>query len=966
MALMELQSPPVKSAPILRLITLLVMMFLSACVSLKHFESDVITSPLDTNQYRSLSLENGLQVMLVSDADADKAAAALDVHVGSGHDPEDRQGLAHYLEHMLFLGTEKYPEAGEYQAYINQHGGTNNAYTVINHTNYHFSIDPAFLQPALDRFAHFFIDPLFTEKYVERERAIVHSEFMARRTDEPRRLWTAQSLAYNPAHPQTHFSVGSEETLADREGDSVRDTLIEFYQRYYYAGNMALVLVGNQSLDVLEAMARDAFMPIRDQGVSTPAFDVPLLSAGSLPLRLDLAPIKEIRRVSYNFPIPSTRAHYRSRPLQAISNLLGHEGEGSLLAALKAKGWAESLSAGIGYMDELQGVMSVSVSLTPVGSKHLEEMGEMLFAEVALIREKGIDRVYFEEQKQLAALDFQYQEKSDAYHLAQSLASRLHRLPAKEVISGVYLLSEWQPELIHEMLAEVRPDNLLMVVVDPEVTSDTKTDWYDVAYQKSELDPGWLDRWQKASTSTVRSGLGVKLALPAPNPFVPERLDLVDAEGDASPTRLETDSGIETWHQTTTQFGQPKASFYFSVRSPVGSDTPRHAVQTELLVKTIEEQLSTNYYPAYLAGLSYQLYRHSRGFSVRINGYADKQDELLNQVVTALKQPQFTSETLQQYQQELARHWENSKENRPSDQSISTIYEILLENNWSDAELLDALEGIDVASMQTHATALMNDNSAVALSIGNVSEADTREKVAIVASALSNSNQLLARPTLRQIPTGKSINNRLVLSQPDAALAVYVQGRDSTVEELARTQLLAALMQSPFYQELRTENKVGYLVFASAFNIVDVPAMLFSVQSASHSVDDINALLDAFIDTYQQDLANMDGAGFEAARAGLISELSQKDKTLAQLAGYYWREIDRSAYQFDSRQQMIEVVSSLNKGDMLEYYHQLFGPAQRRQMRVFSTGDKSKAWPLAASNLAVDINNARAQLPNTF
>ena len=861
MAFMELRTPLVKSARQLRLISLLMVVVLSACASLKPAESDVITSPLDTNQYRSLTLDNGLQVMLVSDANADKAAAALDVHIGSGHDPEDRQGLAHYLEHMLFLGTKKYPEAGEYQAYINQHGGTNNAYTVINHTNYHFSIDPAFLQPALDRFARFFIDPLFTEKYVERERAIVHSEFMARRTDESRRLWTAQSLAYNPVHPQTHFSVGSEETLADREGDSVRDTLIDFYQRYYFADNMALVVVGNQSLDALEAMARDAFTPIPDQGTSTPAFDVPLLTAGSLPMRLDLAPIKEIRSVSYNFPIPSMRAHYRSRPLHAISNLLGHEGEGSLLAALKAKGWAESLSAGTGYMDELQGVMSVSINLTPTGSEHLEEIGAMLFAEVELIREKGVDRVYFEEQKQLAALDFQYQEKSDAYHLAQSIASRLHRLPAKEVISGVYLLSDWQPELIQELLAEVRPDNVLMVVVDPEVTSDTTTDWYDVAYQKTELDQSWLDRWQKASASTVRSSLEVDLALPPPNPFVPEQLDLIDAKGDDSPTRLTADTGIETWHQTTTQFGQPKASFYFSVRSPVGSDTPRHAVQTELLVKTIEEQLSTNYYPAYLAGLSYQLYRHSRGFSVRINGYADKQDELLNQVVAALKQPQFTAETLQQYQQELARHWENSKENRPSDQSIRTIYEVLLENNWSDAEMLAALEGIDVASMQAHTKALLQNNSAVALSIGNVSKADTREKVAILASALSNPDQLLARPTLRQIPAGKSINSRLVLSQPDAALAVYVQGKDSTVEELARTQLLSALMQSPFYQDLRTENKVGYLVFASAFNIVDVPAMLFSVQSASHSVDDINALLGAFIETYQQDLASMDDTG---------------------------------------------------------------------------------------------------------
>ncbi len=79
-------------------------------------------SPNDTNQYRYLTLSNGLRTLLIQSPDAPKCAAALAVNVGHFDDPNERQGLAHYLEHMLFLGTEKYPKVGGFQTFISQHG----------------------------------------------------------------------------------------------------------------------------------------------------------------------------------------------------------------------------------------------------------------------------------------------------------------------------------------------------------------------------------------------------------------------------------------------------------------------------------------------------------------------------------------------------------------------------------------------------------------------------------------------------------------------------------------------------------------------------------------------------------------------------------------------------------------------------------------------------------------------------
>ena len=113
----------------------------------------------DKNDYRLITLPNHLKVLLVNDPQAERFSASLAVNVGSFQDPDKQQGLAHFLEHMLFLGTEKYPEPGDYQSYVNHHGGSNNAYTSTDTTNYYFDIKPSAYEGALDRFAQFFTTP---------------------------------------------------------------------------------------------------------------------------------------------------------------------------------------------------------------------------------------------------------------------------------------------------------------------------------------------------------------------------------------------------------------------------------------------------------------------------------------------------------------------------------------------------------------------------------------------------------------------------------------------------------------------------------------------------------------------------------------------------------------------------------------------------------------------------------------
>ena len=79
---------------------------------------NIIKSKCDKRIYKHLKLSNRMRCILISDKEADKSAAALDVKVGCSLDPKPLYGTAHFLEHMLFMGTSKYPSENEYSQFM--------------------------------------------------------------------------------------------------------------------------------------------------------------------------------------------------------------------------------------------------------------------------------------------------------------------------------------------------------------------------------------------------------------------------------------------------------------------------------------------------------------------------------------------------------------------------------------------------------------------------------------------------------------------------------------------------------------------------------------------------------------------------------------------------------------------------------------------------------------------------------
>ena len=913
-------------------IALLFLLLVPALVSAVEVEK----SPNDDRQYQYLALPNGLKVLLVSDPETDKAAAALTVGVGSTSNPPGREGLAHFLEHMLFMGTKKYPDVDEYSDFIKRHGGSDNAFTGSNQTTYYFDIKPEALEPALDRFAQFFIAPLMDARYVEREKHAVHSEYQLKLKDDDRRIGAAQRQSYNPRSPYSRFSVGNLDTLADRPGHPVREDLLEFYRKHYSADIMGLVVIGKESLPVLRKWVEKKFTAVPRRGAKRyrPTPDEFIYLPQQLPVKVSVVPLKTLHRLELNFLMPAVKAHYREDPLYYISHFIGDEGPGSLHALLRKRGWITSLTSSDGALDDEQSYFTVEMELTEEGLKQVDGILEAFFAYAELLRSRGVEQWRFEELKRKKALDFRFKEKGSPSNYAVALSGKLLDYPPQDVLTAGNLLEHYDPKLIQRMLDRLRPRHLSLTLVHQGVETDRVEPLYQVAYSVGKPDALPDDRFGEQ--------LLARLKLPEPNPFLPERVELKPiAQRAAAPRPLHREDGMSLWHQQDDEFGTPRGAFAASFEFPQAQDTPRHAVLLELLVDLVNDQLNEYSYPASVAGLSYSLSRSGKGLLLLVYGYDDKQTVLLSRVVEALAEPKFSRDRFLVYKKKLARELTNKAMDRPFRQVLDALHRAVVSPAWSPREQLAALEKVSLEDLQQYANRLFERSELRMLAYGNLTEQEARKMEGLLRTTLLGDTRLapVPDPVVRRLEPGKPERVRYQVDHPDSVVAVYFQGEGRDAAEQARWQLLAQILQSPFYTELRTEQQLGYVVAAVPLEKERLPGLLFLVQSSAVSAREAEKRIQTFIDEIARLISTMDDEEFEAHKAGLVSKLLKQDKNTLERALRYMDNLEREEYQFDFRRKLAAEVEKLDRQELLAFHRQRL-LQEPRKLVVYSPGTR--------------------------
>ena len=891
-----------------------------------------VVAPTDTAQFRRFVLDNGLRVLLVSDQKFNKSGASLVVNVGQIDDPADREGLAHFLEHMLFLGTEKFPEVSDWDNYLGQNGGTNNAYTASDHTNYQFDIRHDAFVGALDRFAQFFIAPKFSPEFTGREINAVHNEAMRHVQNDGRRAAGVAREVYTPGSNESKFSAGNKDTLAGATPAIVR----AFYEQHYTSDRMALSLAGKVSLDELEKLARTLFSAIPRRTVPavvrTPAF-LPRKAA----LRLaQIEPIKEVRQLQLEFVVPATRPDFAGKPDELLSQLIGYAGPGGLETLLKTEGLANSISAGLWERTGDYGSLMVSVSLTPAGRENTARVLGLIFSYLDHLRAAPFPADYYRDRARIAALNETYGDRGEGSELATQLANQALFYPLEVAERATAVWGAPDEAAYRRLLNVLTPDNLLVTLMAKGVPTDKTERIYGTAYSYSE-DSG-------AAYTALAQPAKVAFTLPTANRFMPTTTALLPER----PLPLIAEPGLQLFYAGETEFLRPQTALIYRFVPVRAMATAQNAALLALYGACLNDALAADADAAALAGLTIATEATLEGVRVKVTGFGDSPVLYATHVATQLRAFTLTPARFDAVKDSLLRGLRSYPETEAYKLAQDRRDALSREFAFPPDELLAPATAATWADVQALAQKFFATGRIEALVHGHLTPeaaiAATRTIAGKIGATAAPESALLLRRHI-VLAAGEDVVDAGLIAGVNSA---FVQDRllpDDAPATRAAALVLSNFLSEPFYSELRTKQQLGYIVGANTSGSLRQRYFTFVIQASGYAPDDLRTRAETFIATLPAALAALGNDEWTTLVAGARSTLEEKPKNIADKAESFFSLAYSYDGEWDRRQAALAALTTLTKDQAAALLTRTLAPETARRRTILL---HSKNHPPAA------------------
>lgn len=938
----------------------------------KHITEKLERSSLDDRSYRVIQLPNQLEALLIHDPTTDKASAALDVNVGSFSDDERLPGMAHAVEHLLFMGTEKYPKENAYSQYLSANSGYSNAYTAATSTNYYFEVAATAAEPsvkdvaektpseaenpvasnesplygALDRFAQFFIAPLFLKDTLEREMKAVDSENKKNLQSDSWRLYQLKKSVANPDHPHHKFSTGNYDTLLkdpEAKGIDVRAEFMKFHQENYSANRMKLVILGQESLDTLEKWASEMFGSIKNKDLPKKTWALPVLTPKELSTITTAKPVMEQRRLEIEFPWTDEEDSFECPSSRYFSHLIGHEGPGSILAYLKEQGWASALSCGGSQLCPGSNLFEITIALTPKGFEKYEDVLKVLFEYISLLRETPPQEWIVKEMQLLNEIQFRFKQKSRPESTTSKLSERMQRSIPREWLLNSSSTRSFDSSAIAAGVEQLRVNNFRVQLVSHDLTGlKLKEHWYGTEYNFEKLPSNLLEDLEKAASKTPATRLK-ELYLPPPNEFIPENLSVEKKEGITpaiAPTLLRNDRQSRIWWKRDDRFWVPKTNLFISLNSYINNASPSNHVKASIYNELVEDELTEYSYDAGLAGLSYSLGLNSRSIDLQLGGYNDKMSVLLEKVLRTMRTLKVRPERFDIIKEQLGRGYKNYGLMSPYSQIGNDASLLMSVQGYTVPELRDALVDITPQDIEAFYPNLLKEVQIEMFAHGNLDKAETLKFADIVqsivhpkllpVSMVKPSRNLLPFPGSnyefnRELGDPKNVNHCTEYS--------LFMGLVSDRKLTADLSMLTQILEEPTFDQLRTKEQLGYIVFSGPRCSATTQSYRILVQS-ERTPEYIQSRIEEFLKAQYNAIRKMSDKDFEDHKRSLITKRLEKDKNLGEESGRLWSEIDSSYLDFEEKEILAADIRKVTKEDVLALYRAKVHPLSQTRSKL--------------------------------
>ncbi|NMR26845.1 peptidase M16 [Pseudoalteromonas sp. NEC-BIFX-2020_015] len=902
----------------------------------------LVVSPNDNREYKTLKLANEIEVILVSDPSAEKSAAALSVGVGLLHDPMSQQGMAHYLEHMLFLGTERYPDTKGYSDFMTKNGGAHNAYTWLDITNYMFKVNNDAYDEGLDRFADFFKSPKLYPEYTDKEKNAVNAEWsMRREMDFFGQFKLARKMMGD--HPANRFLIGNLETLGDKEGSSLHKETVDFYNKYYSANIMKVAMISNLPLAEMEAKAQKYFADIEDKKIDKPTVTKKLDFDNVGGKRVHYAPNEDVKQLQLDFTITDNSDEFAVKPNRFVAYLLSNEMQGSPAQILRDKGWVSQLSASSSPTHYGNyGMLSVDIQLTDEGMKNRETIVATIMQYIDLIKREGVDSKYFNEIRTSLNNEFKFLEKGDEFGYVSNLAGSMQDYPLNHAINAPYHYAQFDADAINEVLAQLNAQTLRIWYTSQQEETDSKLHFYDGKYRIADIGESEIASWNKPSEFA--------LALPTVNRLLPESFAIKTTQFSEQkhPELTYDKNGVKVWRQASQNFAeQPKGLVEVYLNTPDALVDIKAKVLYSVWADLYNLQQSKLSTEAAVAGMSVGL-EDSNGLILSMSGFTDKQNVLLAQALESIDvqvAEQGFAQALDRYQRDLL----NAQKQFPYYQAFGEYSKLVRTGSFDTDALIKTAQTLTIADFEELKNQTFSRNELRVFTFGNYNQQDVeaiaKELTAILPKDHKSTSFTRSKAWLPQV--GETIVLQKDIDVADVAIIDMTVHPIAGYKQKAQAQVLQDHFRTIAFDKMRTEEQLAYAVGALARSVEDYSAIGLFIQTPVKGPKEMQARFEAFKKQYAVELEAMSEETFAQLKNATLVSLKEQPKNLSDEMGPLIGDWYRENFDFNSKQKLISEVEKVTLADIKDYYKQTMLNPQAARLNVQLRGSKFADTPFA-------------------
>jgi len=461
------------------------------------------------DRLRQFTMDNGLKVILEENKTAPVVALQIWVKIGSADERDEEAGMCHFIEHMLFKGTEK-RKVREAAREIESLGGTINAYTSYDQTVYHITLASRYAETGLDILSDAIQHSTFDPLEFEREREVILEEIRRGEDDPSRRLFKQTMAILYRQHPYRRPVIGYEKTIRSTQ----RDKMVSFFKKWYAPNHMVLIAVGDFDSREMEKKVREIFKHFKPSSER-------LTQRVEEPVSMEVRPVisyGNFKETYLQIALPISSARHEDTPaLDALSQVLGGGEPSRLVQKIKLeRGLVHSIYAS-SYTPKDPGLFIIGATLP---AENIERTIEAILEEVNRLRTEGVTAEELHRVK--------VNIESNLIYGRQTVQGQAGKIGFYEVTAGdVQFEKEYmrrvallQNEDIQKVLTKYFNGHPLSISI---LAPDEKTEFFKNLSLKSIVEKGGLDGTPGEKKSSIFKSVldnGIRLIVKE-NPFLP-------------------------------------------------------------------------------------------------------------------------------------------------------------------------------------------------------------------------------------------------------------------------------------------------------------------------------------------------------------------------------------------------------------------------------------------------------------